>query len=105
MPHSTTATTACAISKRDALSNGTAHSKFPSDVMLLACYLHACPCVACRDQATVLQQLGVISPSLPCVTGSEQSSKAGCHEAIPSNGLIERCTALNGGASGAPGGG
>eukprot|EP00775_Hariotina_reticulata_P007068 gene7068-7281_t len=42
------------------------------------------------DQATVLQQLDLIPATMPCVTGSEQSVKAACHEAVPSNKLIDQ---------------
>lgn len=39
------------------------------------------------DQATVLQQLGLLPP-LPCVPGAEQAAKAADHGAVPSNSLI-----------------
>lgn len=41
------------------------------------------------DQATVLQQLGLLPRSLSCVAGVEQAKKAADHNAVPSNYLIE----------------
>lgn len=49
------------------------------------------------DQATVLQQLGLLQAHLPCVTGAEQAKKAFDHDAVPSNYLIKQT--LNGSAN------
>eukprot|EP00878_Enallax_costatus_P002461 GHUV01002640.1.p1 GENE.GHUV01002640.1~~GHUV01002640.1.p1 ORF type:complete len:196 (+),score=39.18 GHUV01002640.1:194-781(+) len=42
------------------------------------------------DQATVLQQIGLLPAGLACVTGAEQALKAADHEAVPSNQLIAK---------------
>lgn len=42
-----------------------------------------------NHQATVLKQIGLLPPDLPCVPdGAEQAAKAADHDAVPSNKLI-----------------